>query len=97
MILVYVGVIESALLSGLVCAALPLAGMVCAGSGPNLQNELLGSGCPTGFPDPDLFDRFAHAGRRLLTLPVFPSRRLRCCFFNRRATTAPDLGKLLSW
>jgi hypothetical protein len=34
------GVIESALLSGLFCAAMPLAGMVCAGSGPNLRSEL---------------------------------------------------------
>lgn len=31
----------------------PPAGMVCAGSGPNPQIELHGSGCPTGFPDPD--------------------------------------------
>ena len=27
----------------------------------------------TGFPDPDLFDRFAHSGHRLLTLPLAPS------------------------
>src|SRR5690606_36080452 len=48
--------------------------MVVRGSGPNLQSELVCSGCPTGFPNPDLFDRFAHAGRRLLShLPVFPT------------------------
>lgn len=56
--------------------ALPRAGMVCAGSGPHLQGELLGSGSPPGFPDPDLFDHFAHADRCLLTLPVAPDLSL---------------------
>lgn len=89
MILICVRVIESALLSGLVCAALPRAGMVCAGSGPNLENELLGSGCPTGFPDPDLFDRFAHAGRRLLTLPVFPEPSSSPLLFQQAGNDSP--------
>jgi len=71
-ILTGLGVIERALVSGLICAALPLAGMVVHRSGPNLRSELCGSGCPTGFPDLDMFDRFAYAGRRLLTLPVVP-------------------------
>ena len=51
--------------------------MVVRGSGPNLQSELIGSECPTGFPDPDLFDHFAHAGRRLLTPPAVPASGLR--------------------
>lgn len=63
---------QRGLVQGLICAALPLAGMVYAGSGPNLESELFGPGCPKGFPDSDLFDHFAHAGRRLLTLSVFP-------------------------
>lgn len=39
--------------------------MVISGSGPNLFSELNGSMPRTGFPDPDLFDHFAHMGRRL--------------------------------
>ncbi len=37
---------------------------VVSGSGPNLFSELNGSMPRTGFPDPDLFDHFAHMGRR---------------------------------
>jgi hypothetical protein len=48
----------------------PLAGMVICGPGPNLILELQGSQISTGFPDPDLFDHFAHSGRRLLSLPI---------------------------
>jgi hypothetical protein len=29
-----------------------------------------------GFPDPDLFDHFAHSGRRLLTLPLSGVRQI---------------------
>jgi hypothetical protein len=47
----------------------PRAGMVISGSGPHLKNELSGSQQPAGFPNPDLFDHFAHSGHRLLTLP----------------------------
>ena len=47
--------------------------MVISGSGPNLDTELEGSQALAGFPDPDLFDRCAHSGRRLLTLPVAPA------------------------
>jgi hypothetical protein len=43
----------------------PLAGMVICGSGPNLFVELKRSKQVAGFPDPDLFDHFAHSGRRL--------------------------------
>ena len=43
--------------------------MVICGLGPNLQYELLRSEVRTGFPDPDLFDLFAHSGHRLLTPP----------------------------
>lgn len=42
----------------------PLADMVISGSGPNLFSELNGSKPLTGFPNPDLFDHFAHMGRR---------------------------------
>jgi hypothetical protein len=41
--------------------------MVISGLGPNLGHELYVSMKPTGFPNPDLFDRFAHSGHRLLT------------------------------
>lgn len=41
--------------------------MVICGSGPNLTRELCGSAGSLGFPNPDLFDRCAHSGRRLLT------------------------------
>ena len=68
------GVIVCGLLSGLCLRHFqkPLAGMVIRGSGPNLFAELcflfaVCSGHLPGFPDPDLFDHFAHAGRRLLT------------------------------
>jgi hypothetical protein len=44
----------------------PLAGMVICGSGPNLFAELERSKQIAGFPGPDLFDHFAHSGRRLL-------------------------------
>jgi hypothetical protein len=64
---------ERASVRPLRCSILPLAGMVVRGSGPNLEGELVGSGCPTGFPDPDLFDHFAHAGRRRLTPPAVPA------------------------
>jgi len=47
----------------------PRAGMVISGSGPHLKNELSGSQQPAGFPNPDLFDHFAHSGHRLLTPP----------------------------
>lgn len=47
----------------------PLAGMVICGSGPNLTHELCCSAGSPGFPDPDLFDHFAHSGHRLLTPP----------------------------
>ena len=33
----------------------------------------LSSQAVAGFLNPDLFDRFAHSGRRLLTLPLAPS------------------------
>jgi hypothetical protein len=46
----------------------PRAGMVICGSGPNLVCEHKGSEPLAGFPDPDLFDHFAHSGHRLLTL-----------------------------
>ena len=45
----------------------PLTGLVIRGSGPNLILELQRSRLEAGFPDPDLFDLFAHSGRRLLT------------------------------
>jgi hypothetical protein len=68
-------VIECELLSGLDVRHFqkPRAGMVICGSGPNLASELTSSKRHTGFPDPDLFDHFAHSGRRLLTLPLAPS------------------------
>ena len=49
------------------------------------------SGCPPGFPDPDLFDHFAHADRRLLTLPVLPEPSLssRASARNRRWSRIP--------
>jgi len=47
----------------------PQAGMVISELGPNLIPELLARSSTTGSPDPDLFDRIAHSGRRLLTLP----------------------------
>jgi hypothetical protein len=43
--------------------------MVISGSGPNLIVELKCSRVLTGFPNPDLFDHFAHSGRRLLSPP----------------------------
>lgn len=43
----------------------PLAGMVICRSGPNLNNERIGSLAPAGFPDSDLSYRCAHSGRRL--------------------------------
>ena len=46
--------------------------MVICGSDPNLQHELSRSNDCPGFPDPDLFDRYAHVGRRLLT-PLSPT------------------------
>jgi len=45
----------------------PLTGLVIRGSGPNLILELQRSRLEAGFPDPDLFDHFAHSGRGLLT------------------------------
>jgi len=54
----------------------PLAGMVIRGSGPYLWDELAGSEKLSGFPDPDLFDHFAHSGRRLLASPL-PASALR--------------------
>jgi len=68
-------VIECGLLSGLFVRHLqkPRAGMVISGSGPNLTIELQCSRLLTGFPDPDLFDRCAHSGLRLLTLPLAPT------------------------
>ena len=64
--------IECELLSGLKMRHFqkPRAGMVISGSGPNLYTELICSQGLTGFPNPDLFDHFAHSGRRLLTLPL---------------------------
>jgi hypothetical protein len=50
----------------------PLAGMVICGAVPNLPDELLRSKGQPGFPDPDLFDHFAHSGHRLLTPPADP-------------------------
>ncbi|WP_187428924.1 hypothetical protein [Roseobacter fucihabitans] len=47
----------------------PLAGMVICGSGPNLTYELCCSAGSLGFPNPGLFDQFAHSGHRLLTPP----------------------------
>ena len=41
-----------------------LAGMVICGSGPNLTAGLDHPQFVPGFPDPDLFDHFAHSGRR---------------------------------
>ena len=38
--------------------------------GPKSVERALSSQAPTRFPDPDLFDRFAHLGHRLLTLPL---------------------------
>ena len=54
----------------------PLAGMVICGSGTNLTLELHRSRLLTGFPDPDLFDRFAYSGRRLLTPPLSDVRQI---------------------
>jgi hypothetical protein len=54
----------------------PRAGMVISGSGPNLTRELCCSAGSTGFPNPVLFDRFAHSGRRLHT-PLAPSLAVR--------------------
>ena len=48
----------------------PRAGMVIRELGPNLSCELCNSKTRAGFPVPDLFDRFAHSGHRLLTLPL---------------------------
>ena len=61
----------------------PLADMVISGSGPNLFSELNGSMPLSGFPDPDLFDHFAHSGRRLLTPPL-PVQALRCPVIRQR-------------
>jgi hypothetical protein len=64
----------------------PRAGMVICGSGPNLIPELVSSKSSTGFPNPDLFDRFAHSGHRLLNCvrirPSFPKRREPPAVFN---------------
>jgi len=53
----------------------PPAGMVICGAGPNLNSELAGSKCQTGFPIPDRFDHapiqvvdFSH----LLASPGYP-------------------------
>ena len=54
----------------------PLAGMVICGSDPNLASEILCSVSLTGFSDPDLFDHFAHCGRRLLTPPLSDVRQI---------------------
>lgn len=50
----------------------PRAGMVICGSGPELVDGLFRSERFAGFPDPDLFDHFAHSGRRLPT-PLSPA------------------------
>lgn len=65
-------VIECGLLSGVHMRHFqkPLAGMVICRSGPNLNNERIGSLAPAGFPDPDQFDRCANSGRRFLTSPL---------------------------
>lgn len=62
--------IECGLLSGMCLRHFhkPLADMVICGSGPNLILELQCSRLLTGFPDPDLFDYFAHSGLRLSKL-----------------------------
>ena len=65
-------VIDCELLSGLwmqPCQKL-LAGMVIRGSGPDLTDGLDRPQLVAGFPDPDLFDHFAHPGRRSLTPPL---------------------------
>ena len=46
--------------------------MVISELGPNLSCELRNSKTRTGFPNPDLFDHFAHSGLRLLTPPFAP-------------------------
>lgn len=60
--------IECGLLSGLRVRRFqkPLTGIVIRGPGPNLIAELAGSEATAGFPGPDLFDRCAHSGHRLL-------------------------------
>jgi len=50
----------------------PRAGMGISGSGPNLLGELYARKALSGFPNPDLFDRFAPSGRRLLTPLLAP-------------------------
>jgi len=82
-------VIDCELLSGLwvqPCQKL-LAGMVIRGSGPNLTAGLDRPQLVPGFPDPDLFDHYAHSGRRSLTPPVPASRR-----WSRRAVHAAPAG-----
>lgn len=74
----------------------PLAGMVIRGSGPNLNNERIGSLAPAGFPDPDLFDRCAHSG--LLTSPFTDVRLFRaapqsCSYGQRRIPIILVLGE----
>ncbi|WP_415644329.1 hypothetical protein [Sphingomonas antarctica] len=66
-----------------------LAGMVICGSGPNLFVELSRSKQIAGFPDPDLFDHFAHSGRRLLTPP---SSDVRLILLHHHATAAACAG-----
>jgi hypothetical protein len=61
----------------------PLAGMVICGSGLYLWDELTGSEKLSGFPDPDLFDHFAHSGRRLLASPL-PASALRSLLIRLR-------------
>ncbi len=74
----------------------PLASMVICGAGPNLPDELLRSRGQPGFPDPDLFDHFAHSGRRLLTPPVHRLQVELHCMTFILLRPAPDLYNLLS-
>ncbi len=86
-------VIDCELLSGLWVQPFQklLAGMVIRGSGPNLIAGLCRPHLGPGFPDPDLFDHFAHSGRRSLTPPAPASRRWTRCAHHAAPAGAGSL------
>ena len=68
----------------------PRAGIELNDLGPNLSCELHNSKTLTDFPNPDLFDRFAHSGHRILTLPFAPLLSAQ----HKHYTTTASAGSL---